>query len=63
MNTAAMDLDEYAFRAENCRRVAASLRDPAVKAELLALAQHYDEIAARLRKAAENGSKEPDSEE
>ena len=42
-------IDEYAFRAESCRRVAKTLRDPEVVAALHKLADHYDEIAARLR--------------
>jgi hypothetical protein len=50
-----MVIDEYAFRAESCRRVAKTLRDPEVVAALHELARHYDELAERLRE----GAKEP----
>ena len=53
-----MGLDEYEFRAESCRRVAKTLRDPEVVAALHDLARRYDELAARLRAASE-GEAEP----
>lgn len=44
--------DEFDARAATFRRVAADMKDPDDRAELLRIAQAYEEDAARLRDAA-----------
>lgn len=43
--------DEFAARASTLRRVADEMRNPDDRAELLRIAETYEEDAARLRKA------------
>jgi hypothetical protein len=43
--------DEFDARAATFRRVAGEMRDPDDRAELLRIAETYEEDAARLRKA------------
>lgn len=48
--------EEFESRASTLRRIAAELRDPDDKAELLGIALAYEEDAARIRRTANDRS-------